>query len=187
MKILKRIVMTYLAFTAMSLNSFGQKTQHTSFPKMPVDENTKLVTYQKVVPMTAKPDQLYERALKWANSYYYNPLQTVSQDKANNKIKCVSNIKITTLAKDGVTPVLSGYVYYTLTIEARDNRYRYTISNFYQKETSQFPIESWLDPNSKNWTVVRYDHLHQIHEAALKLMESLEKGMLPVKVIVDEW
>ncbi|MDR1793396.1 MAG: DUF4468 domain-containing protein [Bacteroidales bacterium] len=187
MKGIKQIAIVAVIILAAGTTLFGQKTKYSSFPAMPIDENTKLVTYKKVVPMDGKPEELYQRALKWANTYYYNPLTVVKEDKAAHKIKCVSNIKITTLAKDGVTPVLAGYVYYTLTIEARDNRYRYTITELQQRETTNIPIEPWLDSTSKGWTVVRYDHLNQIHEAVTALMASIEQGMQPEKVITDEW
>ena len=91
------------------------------------------------------------------------------------------------MAKDGKTWQNAGYVYYTLTIEAKDGRYRYTITDIYKKEQARFPIEKWLDTSRPEWTPVRYDHLYQIDEAIHKLIESIEEGMEPEKVINDEW
>lgn len=168
--------------------ALAQKTQHTSFPEMPIDENTKLVTYRKVVQQTGNSEVLYERALKWANTYYSNPTIVITKADKNNKvIECVSNIKISSLAKDGKTWTAAGFVYYTLSIEAKDNRYRYTITDIHKRESARFPIEKWLDNSRPEWSAVRYDHLHQIDEAVRKLMEDLEKGMEPEKVIIDEW
>ena len=126
--------------------ALAQKTQHTSFPEMPIDENTKLVTYRKVVQQTGNSEVLYERALKWANTYYSNPTIVITKADKNNKvIECVSNIKISSLAKDGKTWTAAGFVYYTLSIEAKDNRYRYTITDIHKRESARFPIEKWLD------------------------------------------
>jgi hypothetical protein len=171
-----------------SVCSFGQKTVHSSFPDMPIDENTKLVTYKNVVQMKGTPAELYERAYQWANKYYRNPVVAIKKaDRQQGVVECVSNIPIYTLAKDGVTKVAAGQVYYTLSIEAKENRYRYTITDIYKKEQAQFPIEKWLDSSRPEWTAVRYDHLHQIDEDVRQLMKDIEKGMQPAKVIIDEW
>ena len=180
--------MLFLALIMLPLSFMGQKTVHNNFPDMPIDENTKLVSYREVARMTGTPDVLFDRALAWANKYYKNPTAVIKKkDKPSGIIECVSNINIYTLAKDGVTKVNAGSIYYTLTIEARDNRYRYTITDIHKREQSQFPIERWLDNTRPEWTAVRYDHLHQIDEAVRKLMEEIEEGMQPEKVIVDEW
>jgi len=177
-----------LALVALPLFFMGQKTVHTTFPDMPIDENTKLVTYKEVVNMSGTPDILFERALKWANKHYANPSGVIRvKDKEKGIVECVSNISIYTLSSDGKSRVSAGNVYYTLTIEARDNRYRYTITNLYKKEQAQFPIERWFDTTRTEWSANRYDHLHQIDEAVRKLMDAIEEGMQPEKVIVDEW
>jgi hypothetical protein len=176
------------AFVMFSLCTFGQKTVHSSFPDMPIDENTKLVTYKNVVQMKATSAELYDRAYQWANKYYKNPVAVIKKaDKQQGIIECISNIPIYTLAKDGVTRVSAGYVYYTLTIEARENRYRYTITDLHKRENAQFPIEKWLDTSRSEWTPVRYDHLHQIDEDVKILMKNIEEGMQPAKVSTDEW
>ena len=187
---MKNLKKSILAFTllVLPLTFMGQKTVHNDFPDMPIDENTKLVTYREVVRMAGSPDVLYERALAWANKYYKNPLVVIKKkDKSSGIIECVSNIPIYTLAKDGTTRVNAGFVYYTMTIEARESRYRYTITDIHKREQAQYPIEKWLDNTRPEWTAARYDHLHQIDEAVRKLMEDLEEGMEPEKVITDEW
>ena len=188
MKIKTKNLVIVLALTALPLAFMGQKTVHTDFPDMPIDENTNLVSYREVRQMAGSSEVLYERALKWANKYYKNPMAVIKKsDKQSGIIECVSNIPIYTLDKDGKTRVNAGYVYYPLTIEARENRYRFTITNLYKKESAQFPIEKWLDTSRPEWTAVRYDHLHQIDEFVRNLMEEIEAGMQPEKIVVDEW
>ena len=166
----------------------AQKTQYNDFPNMPIDENTKLVSYREVVQQPGSSTVLYDRAVKWANGYFSNPMVAIKKaDKDNTTLVCESNIKISTLSKDGKTFQAAGFVYYTLTIEAKENRYRYTITDIYKKESARFPIEKWLDQSRPEWTAVRYDHLHQIDEAVQKVIAALKEGMLPEKVIVDEW
>lgn len=178
----------FLSIALLHVCSFGQKTVYSSFPNMPIDEDTKLVTYKKVVQMQGSSTILYDRAYDWANKYYKNPSAVIKKaDKSNGVLECISNIPIYTLAKDGITPVLAGYVYYTLSLELRENRYRYTITNIHKREQSQHPIEKWFDTSRPDWTNARYDHLNQIDEAVKILMDLIEKGMHPAKIIVDEW
>jgi hypothetical protein len=188
MRKIRRFSILILALIALPISSLGQKTVHNTFPDMPIDENTKLVSYKKVVQMKGTSDELYNRAYAWANKYYKNPIVVIKKaDKSKGELECVSNIPIYTLDKDGVTKVNAGYVYYTLTIEAKENRYRYTITELHKRESAQFPIEKWLDTSRPEWTAVRYDHLHQIDEAVKVLMKAIEEGMKPEKVIIDEW
>ena len=185
---LKKISILVFAIIALPIYSLGQKTVYNSFPDMPIDENTKLVTYKGVVNQSGSADELYERAVKWANKYFSNPMVVIkSADKAKTTLVCVSNIKISTLANDGKTSVNAGFVYYTFTIETRENRFRYTITDLYKKESAQFPIEKWFDNTKPEWKPAYYDHLHQIDQAVKKLIADLEEGMKPEKVIIDEW
>jgi len=82
---------------------------------------------------------------------------------------------------------MAGMVYYTFTIEAREGRYRYIITDIHKREQVQYPIEKWFDTTKPEWTPARYDHLNQIDQAIQKLIADLKEGMQPEKVIVDEW
>jgi len=187
MKFLK-ILLTASIVLVSGQAIWGQKTIHTSFPNMPIDTNTQLVTYKDVVTQGGSSEELYERAVKWANNYFSNPSAVIKKtDKAAATLVCVTNIRITTLATDGKTAVLAGIVYYTFTIEAREGRYRYTITDIHKREQTQFPIEKWLDTSKPEWTPARYDHLHQIDQAVKKLIADLKEGMQPEKIIIDEW
>jgi hypothetical protein len=186
-KSLKTCVVAVVALFAGQV-VWGQKTVHNSFPDLEIDENTKLVTYKEVVNQKGSSEELYERAVKWANKYFSNPSVVIQKaDKIGNVLVCLPSVKISTLANDGKTAVMAGIVYYTLTIEARENRYRYTIAEIHKREQTQYPIEKWLDTTKPEWTPARYDHLHQIDEAIKKLIADLEEGMQPEKVIIDEW
>lgn len=189
MKSLKTfLVVATILFSGLTVWGQKQQTVYNSFPDMPIDENTKLVTYKEVVREKGSQDELYERALKWAKKYFPNPLVTIQkEDKIGGTLVCNPNIKITTLGKDGKTAVLAGYVYYTFTIEVKDGRYRYIMTDFHKRESARFPIEKWLDNTKPEWSSIRYDHLHQIDQAVKKLIEELEEGMNPEKIIIDEW
>ena len=171
-----------------SLVVIGQKNEAIVPPLVPIDENTKLITYQYTITMKGTPEELYKRAYDWANTYYKNPTQAIKKADAQNKvIECVSSIKITTPSKDGKSFVMAGLVYYNLKIEMRSDRYRYTITNFNLRGASNLPIEIWLDQSRKDWIPTHYEHLRQVDEAVKILMEELEAAMEPKAVIKDEW
>lgn len=171
-----------------SLVVIGQKNEAIVPPLVPIDENTKLITYQYTITMKGTPEALYKRAYDWANTYYKNPTQAIKKADAQNKvIECVSSIKITTPSKDGKSFVMAGLVYYNLKIEMRSDRYRYTITNFNLRGASNLPIEIWLDQSRKDWIPTHYEHLRQVDEAVKILMEELEAAMEPKAVIKDEW
>lgn len=170
------------------LTSFGQKKEEIVPPLFSIDENTQLITYQYAIQMKGEPDSLYKRALTWANKYYQNPSQVIKTTDTEKKIiECVSNITITTPSRDGKVQVQAGYVYYNLKIELRQDRYRYTITNFNLRGAANQPIEIWLDNTKPEWSPMRYEHLRQVDEAIQKLIENLETGMEPKPVINDEW
>ncbi|MBR4492282.1 MAG: DUF4468 domain-containing protein [Bacteroidales bacterium] len=173
-----------------SIQAFGQKKgEPVEVYPMPVSEQTKLITYQDVVPMKAEPAVLYDRAFEWANHFFQNPTKVIqTADKEKGVIVCRSNMKIHTPAKDGKTMVMAGVVTYELRIELRDGRYRYTITNFTCKngQVTQ-PCEQWLDKDKPEWTPVRYNHLTEIDTHIKTLIESLEEGMGAKEEFKDDW
>ena len=173
-----------------SIQAFGQKKGESfDLSFIPVSEQTKLITYQDVVPMKSEPAVLYDRAFEWVNFFFQNPTKVIqTADKEKGVIVCRSNMKIHTLAKDGKTTVMAGVVTYELRIELRDGRYRYTITNFTCKngQVTQ-PCEQWLDKDKPEWTPVRYNHLTEIDTHIKTLRESLEEGMGAKEEFKDDW
>jgi hypothetical protein len=68
-------------------------------------------------------------------------------------------------------------ILYSLKLELRDGRYRYTMSDFTLRQASRFPVEGWLDKSDRaynpNWDI----YLGQVDEFALSLVESLVEAM----------
>ena len=97
-----------------------------------------------------------------------------------------SSVRIFSKQKDG-TMVPKNIVYYNFKLECRDNRYRYTITNFNEKAASAAPIENWFKTDSPYWSPSQYEWLTQIDGQIKELINSLEEGMLPPEVFEDEW
>lgn len=188
MKIKNVIICLLLAVCSMS---FAQKKDNmVEVYPMPVNEQNRQITYQNVVSMKdAKPSELYDRAYAWAQNFFKNPTKVIrTSDKENGLIVCNSNLKIHTPTKDGKSEVMAGIVNFELRIEARDGRYRYTITNFVCKNGNVTQAcEQWLDKSKAEWTPVRNGHLKEVDTYIQTLVKSLEKGMEPKKEVTDEW
>ena len=156
-------------------------------PALPIDERTNLVTYQDVVKQEGTPAVLYERAMKWVKKYYKNTNEVIKKaDPEKQVIEMRSSVRIFSKQKDG-TMLPKNIVYYNFKLECRDNRYRYTITNFNEKAAAAAPIENWFKTDSPYWTPSQYDFLNQIDEQIQQLINSLEEGMMPEEVFEDEW
>ena len=180
-------VMMFLAAAMMIVVAHAQKPSQLPVPDLPIDERTNLVTYQDVVKQEGTPKVLYDRAMEWVKKYYKNTNEVIKKADAE---KCViemrSSVRIYSKQKDG-TMLQKNIVYYNFKLECRDNRYRYTITNFNERAASAAPIENWFKTDSPYWSPSQYEWLTQIDGQVKELINSLEEGMLPPEVFEDEW
>lgn len=180
-------VMMFLAAVMMIVVANAQKPSQLPVPDLPIDERTNLVTYQDVVKQEGTPKVLYDRAMEWVKKYYKNTNEVIKNADAE---KCViemrSSVRIYSKQKDG-TMLQKNIVYYNFKLECRDNRYRYTITNFNERAASAAPIENWFKTDSPYWSPSQYEWLTQIDGQIKELINSLEEGMLPPEVFEDEW
>lgn len=183
---MKRFFPTVLAVMICAA-AFAQKNETPEAPYLPIDERTNLVTYQDVVKQEGTPAVIYERAMEWVKKYYKNTSEVIKKaDPQKGVIEMRSSVRIFYKQKDG-TLRYKNVVYYNFKIECRDNRYRYTITNFNEKAAGPAPIENWFNTSLSGWTPSQYDYLSQIDEQVKELITSLEEGMMPVEEFVDEW
>lgn len=179
MKTFRKIFATSVVMVAFILSAKAQA------PKMPVDETSKLITYNEVVNAQGNKDSLYLRCLKWINSRYKNAASvTEKRDQVNGEIVCKHQFEIFNYDKDGkkIFPA-SGMIKYTLTIVFKDGRYKYTITNLNIKGVSYLGLEAWLKESPKH-----DDHLKQVDTFIKELIASLKEGMTykaPAKK--EEW
>lgn len=176
-----------LLFMAFIVSLSAQKNEPLVVPDLPIDENTKLITFQERIDEKGTPQELYDRAMVWVKQYYKNTAEVIkSSDRDKAVIELRSSVKIFNVMKDG-TKVLKNIVYYNFKIECRQDRYRYTITNFNEKAEAASPIEYWLDQKHNRWQPACFDYLNQIKEQIQSLIISLEEGMAPKAEIKDEW
>ena len=89
-----------------SLLSVSLLKAQTPNATMPVDPDTKLITYKEVVTTTGKPADLYIRAIAWVNKQYKNPADaTKVRDPETGLIEITHRFEITQVEK-GTTRLL---------------------------------------------------------------------------------
>lgn len=159
-----------------------------SQPSIPVDPDTKLITYQEVVNENGSKLELYNRCIEWVNSFYKN-VQNVAkvQDPEGGLLVLHHRLNVYDTLKDGTVTKSNTIIQYVLRIEFKDNRYRYTFTEFTMKAQSRYPLERWLDKNDPTWTPQWNSYLAQMDSEIRKIIESLKKGMKPKSTKVDEW
>ena len=184
---MKRILL-FFVMLAVAMTVYGQKKGTAPVaPNMPIDEDTQLITYKEVIQENGSAQELYERALKWAKSFYKNTGEVIkNNDATNHVIDFRSSVRIYFHQKDG-TKLTKNVVYYNFKLQCRDGRYRYTITDFNEKATAAAPIERWLNPEDKKWDPECFVNLQEVDEQIRALIDSLTDGMLPEVDQEDDW
>lgn len=178
MKIFKNIIIPVLFLLIIPFKTYAQETV------MPVDDDTGLITYQDVVTEEGDKDAFFNRAISWINEYYSNPVDvTKTRNPETGLIKGLHRIRLKDTGPDGLQTD-AGTVQYRFTLEFKEGRYRYTMTEFVLRQASKIPAENWLskaDPQSKSY-------LKQIDDFALTWIASLKAGMKPeVQKGDDTW
>ncbi|GAB4313259.1 MAG: hypothetical protein Kow00127_04160 [Bacteroidales bacterium] len=150
--------------------------------QVPVDEETGKIVYREVVQQEGSREQLFNRAISWLNEYYVNPVSvTKTRDPKSGLIKGLHRFRIRQTLEDG-TRTDAGTLQYEFKIELKENRYRYTLSDFVLRQSSAIPAEKWLKEDNP----LAKDYLAQLHEFATGWIESLKEGMKPPATSADD-
>ncbi len=170
----------------MSARLFAQ--QQTPAPNLPVEPDSKKIMYREVVEQEGTPDHLYDKAIEWFGYYYTNPQSVYNiQDKVNSKIEGVGRMKIYYMDEKAGVRRDGGLILYQIKMDFKENKYRYTLTDFNLKGNSRFPIEKWMnkkDPAyNQNWD----SYLYQVDTTMQRLISTLIEKMKPFAVKKDEW
>jgi hypothetical protein len=98
---------------------------------LPIDSATKAIDYNEVIQVDSVPkEELYSRALEWfAETYKASKSVIQMEDKENGKIVGKALMKV--YHRSLGTDYPSGHINYTLSIQFKDGRYRYSFHDFY--------------------------------------------------------
>ncbi len=154
---------------------------------VPVDEDTKLITYKEVVTQEGDINKLYNTCIAWINANYKNAAEaTTVRDPENGKIIIRHSFKIYNTDKDGLKTD-AGVINYTLKLEFKPNKYRYVFTDFGLQAVSKYPLERWLDKKDQKYTPVWDVWLGEVNTWVNDWITSLKKGMVPKVAKPDNW
>ncbi|HMT28606.1 MAG TPA: DUF4468 domain-containing protein [Bacteroidia bacterium] len=176
-----------LAAPAMAQKS---KTQPVVVPDLPVDSETGLYSYIKVVEIPGvNKDELYKRAFAWANTFYKNPGDVIREkNPEEGKMLIKARFKISNEPDKKGLATAAGDVMYSLSLGLKEGKYRYEITKINWQQTSVFPIERWKDTASPSYNSSYPYYLKQTDEKIKEVIASLEKYMkAESKEKKDDW
>lgn len=186
MKTRLRIFFFLLILSPAGLNAFSQ--QQLPVTGVPVDQDSKKIMYRGVVDQEGTMAYLYNKAIEWFGFYYVNAQSVFSvQDKENGKIEGIGRMKIYYMDEKENIRRDAGLIQYQIKIELRENKYRYTLTDFNLKANSRFPIEKWLNKSDPAYNPNWDSYIYQVDTTMQRLVKTLKERMKPIVVKKDEW
>jgi len=185
---MKNPVTAFILLFTLSHSLKAQKTAPIAPISVPVDSITKLITYEGVTDAPGlKANVLYKRALVWFNSFYKNPTEVIREnDSLKFKIVGKPRFKIMNLPDKEGTKTDAGLVQYTITVAAKDGRFKYELTEFNWKQLSYYPSERWMDTKSQTYSPAYTEYLKQLDQYARDLVKNLKDAMLHEKAVKDK-
>jgi hypothetical protein len=182
MKKLMGIIFILFSFISIVKSQNNQS----NIPDIPIDDDTKLITYKEVVKEKGSKDEFFDRGFAWYHKFFKNPADVIKEtNKEDGIIKGVARMQIYNEEK-GVKS-LKGVIEFTITTEFKDGRYRYTITNFNLKQASYFPLERWLNTKEDAYKGNVNKYLNQIDTYINDMIKNLVDAMEPVVKKKDNW
>lgn len=156
--------------------------------KVPVDSISGKITYEGVVEVKGvAAGELYQRINAWFQSYYKNPSEVIREnDSINNKMVGKPRFRLSNMPDKNGVKTDGGVTQYTITVAAKDGRFKYEITDVNWKQLSVFPSERWMDTKSSSYSPVYNDYLKQLDKTALEVIASLKKAVTEVKAVKDK-
>jgi len=188
MRTIKNTLFFSCLFFLICLTATAQ-TEEYKEPTLPINQDTKLITYNKVVEVSANKDSLFKKGKKWFYTFYKNPTGVIKEeDAANGKIAGKHQIKILNpIDKKGIQ-TMRGIVKYSVTTQFQDNKARIVISDINIESASYTPVEKWLDKTDPSFTTKNYFYFTQIDSIINGVTLNFEKFIKEAnKVKKDEW
>ena len=150
---------------------------------LPIDPKTAKITFRKVINTVGTEDEVFNRIYsEFMNSYYKSP-STILQQNDGRTLKGKHQFQV-----DNGDPVQSKWpwITYRFTIEVREGRVRYTLTDFMQKTQSNHPCEEWMNKEDPLYQPIWDSYLNQIVEFGEDWGKQFEEKLIPEKVIEEE-
>jgi len=146
--------------------------------EIPVEPGTGLIKFREVIDVEGTKNELFNRCVYWLNGFYKDPTRvTTIRDVATGKIVGNHQFRIY-YDEDGIKKP-AGMIQYTFTIEFKDNRYRYTVDDFFLKSITNVPVEKWLNKDDPAYDPRWESYLQQIALYMKDWSDNLKEKMKP--------
>jgi hypothetical protein len=184
---MKRHIVAVILISFISFAAKAQKPAPAPVIQLPVDSITKLITYEGVSQApNLKADVLYKRALTWFESFYKNPAEVIREnDSLKFKIVGKPRFKIYNPADKEGTKTDAGLVQYTITVAAKDGRFKYELTDFNWKQQSYYACERWMDTKSQMYSPVYAEYQKQLDLYVKDVIQKLKDAVLKEKPVKD--
>lgn len=186
---MKKILLALGLLAFINFSNAQTNTNTTTPYPVSVDTITKLITYQGVVEVKGvKANELYQRISDWFHTYYKNPGEVIRDE---DSVKCIMVGKprfrlLEQKGKDGPKVEGNSIVQYTITVAARDGRFRYELTSFNWKQQSYYACEKWMDTKSSSYQPIFNDFLQQIEKNSIDAVTSLKNVVTREKAVKDK-
>jgi len=173
----------------LSILSFTLFAQVQTKPlNLPIEADSKKIMYREVVDQEGKPEYLYDKAIEWFGYYYLNAQSVYTvQSKENGKIEGVGRLKLYYTDEASGVQRDGGVVQYNVKMELKNNKYRYTLTDFKLKLASGYPIEKWMNKSDPAYNANWDSYLLQVDTTMQRLISTMKEKMKPTVVKKDEW
>lgn len=168
-----------IALFANTLSAQKNKNAETfTVPETPVNQDTKLITYTKVLELQGTKDDLYKKALSWFNTYYKNPKDVLKeQNEADCKILGKHRFNFNNPPDKKGSTAYAGILQYSIYVFAKEGKVKYEIKDFNYKDVSYHPIEYWLDKSSPKYSAKCDYYLLELDTKIKEVIADFEKFM----------
>ncbi len=162
-----------------SADAQKKKEEPLPVPQLPMDEVTHKITYEEVVDASGKTaDELYKRTLEWFRMYYKNPGEVIREnDSIGKSVTGKPRFRISNPPDKEGTRSDGGLVQYTITVAAKDGRFKYTLTDFNWKGISYYACEKWYDTALPSHTPAMDEYLRQLETEAHTIVSNLKNSI----------
>ncbi len=187
---MKKIIAS-IGLISISFLANAQKEPLVTPYAVQLDTITNKITYEGVAEVKGvSADELYSRFYSWFKTFYKNPTEVIREnDSTIHKIIGKPRFRISNPPDKQGNKTDAGIAQYTITVLAKDGRFKYELTDFSWKVISIFPAEKWLDTKSQSYVPAYNDYLQQLDKTALDVISSLKKAVVETKPIKnkDNW
>ena len=180
---IKYFIFSITLLTSISSIGIGQV--------LPIDTTGKVTYYEIVEAPTLKKELLYENALTWVEALKGIEDKVVIETADILAGKIVAKNEFPLFSQTGVLKKLSGKISYQMTIEMKDNLYRYKFTDFvfhYYKQDRTYKIvatgktKKLEDPKAAGWQKLWNKHRAQTAAKIQTDLTELKIQMVTVPV-----